>query len=164
MRTTRQAKGLSLIELVVAIIVIGLAIPALTRNWFDITKRSIQSEELFDSTSYGEQLMEEIKSKRFDERTEPPWTPENFFAAQRADETYEINNRTRYDDVDDYDGFSEALSGSYRSSVQVSYVNLTGTAWQQIAGDETDFKRVIVSISRADGRANTTMNAVIGRY
>jgi prepilin-type N-terminal cleavage/methylation domain-containing protein len=163
MRTVFNNRGLSLIELVIAIVVIGIAIPALTRNWFDITKRSIESEELFDSTSYGEQLMEEIKSKRFDERVELPWTPVNFFGAKRADESNE-NNRTRYDDVDDYDGFNETLPGNFRSSVRVAYVNLTGTAWQNVTGDETDFKRVIVTVSRMNVRANTTLAAVIGRY
>ena len=152
-----------MIELVVAIIVVGLAIPALTRNWFDITKRSVQSEELLDSTSYGEQLMEEIKSKRFDERIDIPWTPENFFSARRADESDE-NARDRYDDVDDYAGFNETLPGGYRSSVQVAYVNLTGSSWRNVTGDESDFKRITVFVSRSDTRANTTLVSVVGEY
>jgi type II secretory pathway pseudopilin PulG len=149
--------------LVIAIVVIGAAIPALTRNWLDVTKSSIRSEELFDSTSYNEQLMEEIESKRFDERTGPPWTQASFFAATRSDESDE-NNRTRFDDVDDYNGFTEALPDGYRSSVQVSYVNVTGTVWQTVAGDETDFKRIAVTVSRMNMRASTTLIAVKGRY
>jgi type II secretory pathway pseudopilin PulG len=160
---TLHTRGVSLIELIIAIIVIGAAIPALTRNWFDITKRSVQSEGLFDATSYGEQLMEEIRSKRFDERIEIPWTPANFFGAKRADESDETS-RARYDDVDDYNGFNETLPGGFRSLAQVAYVNVTGTSWQSVAGDETDFKRITVTVSRANIPANTTLVSVVGKY
>lgn len=159
MRTIYNNRGISLIELVIAIIVIGLAIPALTRNWFDITQRSIRSEEIFDSASYNEQLMEEIKSKRFDESTEPPWTPENSLGVESDEDT-----RAKYDDIDDYDGFGETLPGGFQSSVQVAYVDLSGTVWQAVTGQETDFKRVNVTVSRTNGGSSTTLVAVKGRY
>jgi len=149
--------------LIVAIVVVGLALPALTRNWFDVTKRSVESERLFDSTSYGEQLMEEIKSKRFDELTEEPWTPADRFGTRRADESGE-NSRDLYDDVDDYDGLNETLPGGFSRSVQVAYANMTGAAWQTVAGDTTDFKRISVTVSRTNMDSSTTLSAVVSKY
>ena len=156
-------KGITLIELVIAVVIVGIAIPVLVRNWADVTIRSVQSETISDAAFYAEQLMEEIKSKRFDERTEPAWTAANFFGARRADESDETN-RSRYDDVDDYDGFTEALPRSFVSLVSVQYANLTGTTWQAIASGTTDFKRVTVNISRKNIPNAATLVTVIGRY
>jgi MSHA pilin protein MshD len=156
-------RGLTLIEIVIAIVVIGLTVPVLTRNWFDVTRSSVRSETLYDAVSYGEQLMEEIKSKRFDEQLEPPWTPANLFGARRSNEGNEAT-RALYDDVDDYDGLNETLSSGLRGAVRVEYVNMTGSAWQTVAGDETDFKRVTVTVSRNTLLTNTTLSTIVGRY
>ena len=157
-------KGITLIELVIAIVIAGIAIPVLVRNWADVTIRSVESETISDSAFYAEQLMEEIKSKRFDERPEPAWTAANLFGARRADESDETNNRTRYDDIDDYDGFTEPLPRSFVSLVSVQYANLTGTTWQAVASGTTDFKRVTVNISRKKLLNAATLVTVIGRY
>ena len=105
--------------------------------------------------------MEEIRSKRFDEAIEPPWTPANFFGARRADESDETS-RARYDDVDDYDGFNETSAG-FSSVVRVEYVNVTGSSWQTTA-DASDFKRVTVNVWRKNMPANMSMVTIVGRY
>lgn len=163
MKKSIYNRGITLIELVIAIVIVGIAIPVLIRNWADVTMRSVESETISDSAFYAEQLMEEIKSKRFDERTEPAWTAANLFGAQRADESDETN-RSRYDDVDDYNGFTEALPRSFVSLVSVQYANLTGTTWQAAASGTTDFKRVTVNISRNKLLNAATLVTVIGRY
>jgi prepilin-type N-terminal cleavage/methylation domain-containing protein len=158
------SRGITLIELVIAVVIVGIAVPVLVRNWADVTIRSVESETISDAAFYAEQLMEEIKSKRFDERTDPPWTAGNLFGAKRADESDEMNNRTRFDDVDDYDGFTEPLPRSFVSLVSVQYANLTGTTWQAVASGTTDFKRVTVNISRKNILNAATLVTVIGRY
>jgi prepilin-type N-terminal cleavage/methylation domain-containing protein len=157
-------RGITLIELVIAVVIVGIAIPVLVRNWADVTMRSVESETISDAAFYAEQLMEEIKSKRFDEQTEPAWTAANLFGAKRADESDETNNRTRYDDIDDYDGFTEALPRSFVSLVSVQYANLTGASWQAVASGTTDFKRVTVNISRKNIPKAAALVTVVGRY
>jgi prepilin-type N-terminal cleavage/methylation domain-containing protein len=164
MKKNISSKGITLIEMVIAIVIVGIAIPVLIRNWADVTMRSVESETISDAAFYAEQLMEEITSKRFDERTEPAWTAANLFGAQRADESDEANNRTRFDDVDDYNGFTEPLPRSFVSLVSVQYANLTGTTWQAVASGTTDFKRVTVNISRKKLLNAATLVTVVGRY
>jgi type II secretory pathway pseudopilin PulG len=155
-------KGITLIELVIAIVIVGIAIPVLVRNWADVTVRSVQSESMSDAAFYAQQMMEEIASKRFDERTEPEWTAANFFGARRADESDETN-RDRYDDIDDFANFTEPLSRGFRSLVIVEYANLTGATWQAVASGTTDFKRVTVRISR-NNMPDAALVTVVGRY
>jgi type II secretory pathway pseudopilin PulG len=155
-------KGITLIELVIAIVIVGIAIPVLVRNWADVTVRSVQSESMSDAAFYAQQMMEEIVSKRFDERTEPEWTAANFFGARRADESDETN-RDRYDDIDDFANFTEPLSRGFRSLVIVEYANLTGATWQAVASGTTDFKRVTVRISR-NNMPDAALVTVVGRY
>lgn len=157
----RPRAGISLIELVAVIVVIGVSIPALLTGWADISWRSVQAESLADATSYGQALMEEVLSRRFDEVNDPPWTAPAQFARARTDENDETS-RQAYDDIDDYQGFNESLAGGYVRNVSVNYMNLSGSAWQQSAA-VTDYKRVRVAVVRS-GRAgaNITLEALVG--
>ncbi|MCU0651193.1 MAG: hypothetical protein MUC52_03055 [Candidatus Omnitrophica bacterium] len=155
-------KGISIIEMVIAIVVVGLAIPPLARNWFDVTTRSIRSERSADAAFYGQELMEEIRTKRFDEEINPPWTTAAQFGAKRPDENDETT-RAKFDDVDDFAGYNDTLNG-YRRWVAVNYANITASTWQSAAA-ETDFKRVAVSVTRNGTAAtNITLTTVFERY
>jgi prepilin-type N-terminal cleavage/methylation domain-containing protein len=162
MKRVCDNRGVSLIEMVVAIVVVGLAIPALTRVWFDVTTRSSRSEAIADAAFYGGQLMEEISTKRFDEALNAPWTAKAQFGARRSDETDEITRPT-YDDVDDFDGYNDTVQG-YARVVTVNYANLTGSAWNTSAA-EANFKQIAVRVSRrALAVSNVTMVTVVGQY
>ncbi len=156
----RPRAGVSLIELVAVIVVIGVSIPALLTGWADISWRSVQAESLADATSYGQALMEEVLSRRFDEVSVSPWTAAAQFAGGRQDENDE-NGRQDFDDIDDYQGFNESPAGGYVRSVSVNYMNLSGSSWQQSA-TVTDYKRVRVSVVRS-GRAgaNITLESLV---
>jgi type II secretory pathway pseudopilin PulG len=60
-----REKGLTLIEMVVIIVVIGIAIPVLMRMWSDVAIRSADSETVSDATFFAQELMEQIRSKKF---------------------------------------------------------------------------------------------------
>lgn len=153
--------GVSLIELVAVIVVIGVSIPALLTGWADISWRSVQAESLADATSYGQALMEEVLSRRFDEVTIAPWTAPAQFACARSDENDETS-RLKFDDIDDYQGFSEPLTGGYVRSVSVDYLNLSASAWQQSA-TATDYKRVRVAVVRSSrAGTNITLETLVG--
>jgi type II secretory pathway pseudopilin PulG len=157
-----RTSGFTLIELVVIIVVVAIAIPALLNTWAGISWRSMNSEFIADADIYLRELMEEIKVKRFDEVTSRPWTASSLFASGRSDETEEVNNRTRFDDIDDYNGYADS-TGGFNRSVNVSYVNLTGSNWQDVAGP-TDFKRVRVSVDRARNAISVSTATIISGY
>jgi len=60
-------RGVSLIEMLVAIVVFGLAIPPLTRSWYDVTTMSTRAEAMADAGAAAAWLMEDITARRFDE-------------------------------------------------------------------------------------------------
>ena len=97
----RQFKngGLTIIELVVVIVVLGLAIPPLLTSWANIGWRSVRSESLADATFYVQALMEEIKSKSFDENSSSPWSSS---LGPESGESRTGTGASAYDDVDDY--------------------------------------------------------------
>lgn len=152
------SKGLTIIELVVVIVVLGLAIPPLLTSWANIGWRSARSEALADATFYAQQLLEEIKSKRFDEKTVSPWTSSGNFGYDTGENG---NNKDTFNDVDDFvtagaqsctDPLVTTPVTSYSRSVVADYVTLSGTSWISSAST-TSYKRITVSVSRSDGLA-----------
>lgn len=157
-----NAKGFTLIELVAIIVVAGLAIPALLTGWANLSLRSVQSEALADASLYATELVEEIATKRFDEAGEAPWTQAGLFGGGRTDESDE-DGRGEFDDVDDYHGYNDTVSGFLRQ-VSVSYVALSGNTWQDSPA-VTDFKRIQVRVGRqAPGIGNVTMVTMSSAY
>lgn len=129
-------KGITLIEMVSIIVVLSLAIPILLTTWADVAWRSSRSELVADTTFYVEHLMEEIKSKRFDENTTSPWTSSGSLGVD-AGETR--SNKDTFDDVDDFmttgaqsctDTLVTNPATGYTRSVTIDYVYLNGTTWQ----------------------------------
>ena len=131
MRRLNQ-RGVNLIELVAVLVVAGIAIPVLMTMWANISWRSVGSENVADTTFYARALMEEIKSKRFDQKTTSPWTSSaslGFDAGEnRAD------SRT-FNDVDDYINTNDlnviVPAPGYIRSASVEYVFLNAAnSWQ----------------------------------
>lgn len=159
----RQFKngGLTIIELVVVIVVLGLAIPPLLTSWANIGWRSARSEALADATFYAQALMEEIKSKRFDENTSSPWSS---LLGPESGESRTGAGASAYDDVDDYNGYSDSPATRYNRSATVGYAALSGTTWQN-SGSITNFKRIAVTVSRSDGLAkDVNLITIVAAY
>ena len=149
-----KRKGITLMELVAVIVVVGLAIPVLLRLFADVAKRTAQSETMAASSFYAEQLLEEIKTKRFDENPTAPWSavlgPDT--ATTGLDGTNETSsNKSNWDDVDDFNGYSDTPASGYTRSVAVVYLNGTispGGTWQVLGSGTSDYKRVTVTVAR----------------
>jgi hypothetical protein len=136
--------------------------------WQDLSYRSARATAISQATFYAQELMEEIKSKRFDENNDSPWSS-----------TLGIEGETypNYDDVDDFNGYSDNPATGYTRSVTVNYVRLdANNTWQNCAGsiscqsdigDCTDcnhhccYKRIDVSVSHrfADSSLVTIVSA-----
>jgi type II secretory pathway pseudopilin PulG len=147
--------GLTLIELIVIIVVMGLAIPALIANLANITWRSAQSQAMGDSLSYARSLLEEIKAKDFSD----PDDPDNMTLGVNAEDVY-----PNYNDVDDYNGYNDTPASGFSRRVAVDYVNLSASQWF-VSADPTDFKRIKVTVSsNARSSGNITLEYVASAY
>lgn len=144
---------MTLMEMVVIIVVIGLAIPALLTNFATISRRAVSSEAIADGTMYAEQLMEEITSKDF---VDPSQTG-NTALGPNGSETY-----PDYNDVDDYAGYT-GTAGGYSLSVAVVYASLSGSTWV-VSATPTDFKLITVTVSNARSRLNAALTALAAAY
>ena len=146
-------KSLTLIELVITIIVLGVAIPPLLRMVSDVMTKYARGEITYKATVLGRDLLEEILTKGFDEKstkTGGEWSP----IGPDAGETDE----SEYDDVDDYDGFDDEPISGYARTVSVHYVDpdnspascLNGTQNYPLdcyKDDKTlDYKRVDITV------------------
>lgn len=156
-------KGITLIEMVSIIVILGLSIPVLLRVWSDVAWRSSRSEVITDATFYAQQLMEEIKSKRFDENSETPWTNSVNFGPDTGEAA---NDADTFDDVDDFVGCTDARvttpATGYTRSASVEYYRLNANTWEACGSvtcssatdctncNECCYKRIVVTVSRND--------------
>jgi len=125
-------KGITLIEMIAVIVVVGLAIPVIMLSWQDLAFRSGRAEVIAQATFYAQELMEEIKSKRFDENDAPAWTNSANFGTEGTEDP---NDADTFDDVDDFVGCTDTRvtnpASGYTRSVSVNYVTLdTNDTWQ----------------------------------
>jgi prepilin-type N-terminal cleavage/methylation domain-containing protein len=170
-------KGLTLIELVLVIIVLSIAIPSLLRMWADVGMRSVRSEAMIDAAFYAQELMEEIKSKRFDEAAASPWAAP---LGPDSGESRAGTGNASFDDIDDYNGYNDSPAAGYNRCVTVDYVALSGTAWNGTcnpslptncvspacaAANRTDYKRTIVRLRRSDNvTSDVTLSTIKSGY
>ncbi|MFA4829657.1 MAG: hypothetical protein WC855_14560 [Thermodesulfovibrionales bacterium] len=163
-----NGSGFTLIEIVMIIVVVSIAIPTLLIVLGQGARQSVDAELQVSATNVAQAMMEEIKTKRWDETvTPPPYTtplgPEG--TEDRIDCTG-LSAVTPYDDVDDYNGYSEPCTWggpSYITSVAVCYVAAADLNACLSAPTTSDFKRISVTVS------NTSMGTVnlvtlVGNY
>jgi len=170
-------KGITLMEMVVIIVVVGLAIPALMTSWANVAWKSGRSEALADANFFTQELMEAIKSKSFDERSAAPYTNSNNLGADSGESS--ANNAT-FDDIDDFIGATDPWvttpAPKYIRFANISYVFLNSTnSWQSCplpvtCGNITNctncneccYKSVTVGVSRQDNfTSNATLTTII---
>jgi MSHA pilin protein MshD len=145
-----RLKGLTLIELIAFIVVLGIGIPPLLIMLGDIntkTERSMQLSKMYSSVT---SLLEEILSKKFDENIQKPWSNP---LGPDADET----DKEKFDDVDDFDNYTDSYLGLSRK-VLVYYVNpdLTSSeppyhldTVQPDSSNDLDYKRIDVEVTHS---------------
>ena len=144
-------KGLSLIEIVLVIVILGIAMLPLLITYANVITRGMNREAISVAGSLAEELMEEIESKNYDNNPESPWTQKQNLGPDGTE------TRETFNDVDDFEGWSEnpipGFSG-YSSSVEVYYVkpkNLDDINPEPPIGptEYTDFKKIIVTVTHS---------------
>ncbi len=117
--------GASLIELVVVISLLAAMVLSFAKLFMDVGVLSVSSEYRMTATMLAQELMEEIKSRRFDEK-ESKTADGNWSTTMGPDSGEFVLTRSTLDDVDDYHGLNENLSvpfSGFSRVVSVSYVN-----------------------------------------
>lgn len=166
-KVSGSSKGMTIIELVIGVVIMGFVLLSLLNMYGELVM-SVGPEYRTTQVMIAKELMEQIRSRRFDELfakdANANWS--TTFGVN-ANET--SSDATTFDDIDDFDGFGENLSppyyGFYRS-VTVNYVaaadlntplvipNVPPADWTP------SFKRVTVTVSKS-GIADVTLDTVI---
>jgi len=154
MRGTRYEGGFSLIEVLVAIVLVGIAIASLVAANISFTKANAAGTEL----STAEFLAEQIRELTILLPVVDPETDISKFGPEVGETTL-----ADYDDLDDFDGFNSTTLGapidaqrqplnefaSY--SQQVTVENVSATNFEQVVADHSSanpqyFVRVTVKV------------------
>lgn len=142
-------KSITLIELVVAILVLSLAFPALFKFFSEAIRLSVDSESVSTATQIAQSFMEEMHLKRFDENAEAPTGDLGYEPLTNGlDETFSesSSDHHNWDDVDDYNGYDQdyELDSSYHIKIDVFYVE--DSDLETDAGSETSYKRIKIKV------------------
>ena len=172
----KSRSGFSLIEIIMIIVVVSIAIPALLILVGGEAGRGVEPELRITATNVAQQLMDEIMTKCWDENvvsgstctgTMTTYSDLGYDPASVPAEV--LNDLTTYDDVDDYRSGVPAVNVggvSYSRSVQVCYVpdsNLNSTSpCVTASGSGTNYKRIAVTTT--SGSTSVTLTTVMTNY
>nr|WP_312846323.1 prepilin-type N-terminal cleavage/methylation domain-containing protein [Marinobacter arenosus] len=150
----RAVRGATLVELVITIVIISIAIAGVVGAFALISGRSADPLNETRAVALGQLYVDEILSKKYDEQTPQGGVPRYTGACTIGADGAET--RASFDDVDDYDGLSDAppasalggISGYAGFSVDVS-VTCAGT---EVGLPASQAKRIDVLVSAPDDR------------
>ncbi|MDP3143158.1 MAG: hypothetical protein Q8N14_04370 [Candidatus Omnitrophota bacterium] len=168
--------GFTLIEIVMIIVVVSIAIPTLLIVLGQGARQSVDAELQVSATNVGQAMMEEIKTKCWDDTAASAAncsgavTPSAIGLDGESRTQCTGASATPFDDVDDYNGYFETCSWggpSYTTTVQVCYVpsgSLDSTTPCVIAqASATDFKRIQVTVSNPT-LGSVNLVTLVGNY
>jgi len=174
--TIARQRGFTLVEIIVGIVVLGIALSLLTVLLFPQAKRSAEPLLQMRAAELGIALMNEVTSKSFDEFSDrnggaircgetgaPACSSELAFGP-------DSENRDEYNDVDDYHGLSnmtnslnQGLAARYPGfsyNIQVCYSSLNGNC---AGSGVTLFKRVQITVTTPLGQ-DFVFSSIRGNY
>lgn len=172
----RRQRGVTLIELITVIVIMGIALIGVTTAISSAVSRSSDVMLETRALALAQSYLDEILSRRFDERSAPRGIP-----PCRTNCTDEVDfgpdggesDREDYDDVDDYDGLDEGYGqadplrdaegntrddyANFRVQVSVRYLELGGGGTEENLAsepndltDEQDAKLITVTVSHVN--------------
>ena len=175
--TTTPETGFTLLEVVLALVLMGMVLVGVSGMYHAIIRSSGRSRDLSIAVNLAQGLMEEIKGKAFEEPDDDPdFGPE--IAGTPAEPAVDTaTDRTLYDDVDDYNGWTRtppenilgaAMDGSgvmpdytaFTRSVIVEYVSESD--FDSPDPGPTDAKKIAVTVSW--GTESVELKTVVADY
>ncbi len=149
----RRARGATLVELVITIVIISIAIAGVVGAFALITGRSADPLNQTRAVELAQLYMDEIITKKYDQTTPQGGFPRYSGSCNIGDDG---QSRANYDDVDDYNGLDEVPEsvtgsinqgyGSFRVLVSVS------CAGSDIGLADPEAKRIDLTITAPGGQ------------
>ena len=145
-----KPNGFTLIEIIISLVVLGFALFGLINLFMNLSVQNVAAQYRGTATMLAQELLEEIKAKRFDESTlkdiNGNWSN---FGNPGTDSGENATNRATFDDVDDYNGWSESLSSPYTGFTRTASVIYVASGDLNTSSTrDNDYKKVIVTVSR----------------
>ncbi len=167
----KEKNGFTLVEILVAIVVLAIALVPLIGVFTTGSKESDVAQKITVGTSLAQDLLEEIRSKQFDEDILNPTIPGKL-GPEKNEQRFNPPTRN-FDDVDDYNGYNdsppEELDGTvmseyagYNRSVIVEYVNEND--FNIVSSVITKSKRISVNVAWDADEQNVKLVAIKGNY
>ncbi len=164
----RRRSGFTLVEIILVVIVAAIAFPPIMMLFTEMVRRGADANLIGTASRLAEDLMEEIRTRKWDETSPDGGGRTSSPSAVLGAETGEA--RASYDDVDDFaaitnqspprdavNALMEGFSG-YARTVAVEYVD-DGLA---PAAGATDHKKITVTVSCAAG--SVELVTVVSNY
>lgn len=154
----RDDRGFTLIDVIILMIVLAIALPVLVMALGQHAGMGVDFELQTSSAQQAQALMEEIKSKCWDEYQSTASDCSGAGTASAALGPDGTESRTQctgtsadpFDDVDDYSGYSETCTMNgvqYTRDAEVCYVAQADLETCQ--GAASDYKRIRVAVTTA---------------
>ena len=168
-------KGFTLIEVVMIIVILGIIMPGIMLYFITGVKDSAIPQKRTTAIFLAEALMEEIRSKKWDENTGVITFDSTCSNATLPIATEEAT-RNLYDDIDDFNilnsapntppansqGTSMSDYPNYTQQAEIMYVN-AGALDTSVAGP-TCYKRILVRITDTTSSENIDLVSLMTSY
>ena len=143
-----NSKGFSLIELVITIVVLGIALSALSSSLFSGVGRSADPLWQSKATQLSQAYLDEILSMRYQENS--PLGGGAVGSCSIAGAETGESSRSLFDDVDDYNGLAETatfLDGSTTSSYSGYSVSITVSCDDHLGVSSKNTKLITLTVT-----------------
>lgn len=161
----KKNKGLTLIEIMLAITILLMAIIPLMKMLGDSLRGAQTFSDISIATQLAQDLMEEIKSRRWDENTPADGSETTVYSFPLGPD----GGEPPYDDIDDYHNATtpyDIVDGKYTRSVSVTYVNVPDAGAITPVAGTSDFKRIDITVEWPNNKPlqMSTVRANYWRY
>lgn len=168
-----NAKGFTLVEMVIVIVVMAIAVTGITASLFPLGRQSVEQIAAVKAAELGRAVMDEVVGRNFDEKSGPygglpECIPKTVADAESCTLPNQLGTdgeltKSAYNDVDDFHGLSglatdvldNTLSDGYNGyyiDIQVFYEqDSSGTMLGQVSNVATNYKRINVVITDRQG-------------
>ena len=150
---SKHQSGFAIIELILGIMVLGIAFVAFMNVHGNVRTKSVNVEIMSRATGLANSIMGKIRAHDFRDNSGT--------TALGPDEASPAN----YDDVDDYAGYTWTFTGyvGYSGNSRVFYLD-PATSWVDSVGTATNYKRIIVSVSHGGLDSPVVLSSLVRRY
>jgi len=152
-----RGRGFSLIELIISMVILAFAALSMMQLFSNLGTQQVGSDHRRTASLLAHELMEEIGSKRFDELTAKNAGNWSVIGIDTGESS---SDKSTFDDVDDFNGWTENLTGNFSgftrtaTVIYVTSANLNPGSSQPVTND---YKRVNVQVTNSSVvRANVT--------